>query len=115
MATRDTEPTDQTADQFAATLSDKFLHCRELGHNWQPHTATYDRKSRTYDRTIRCRTCRTERHQLLDARGGVVSNGYTYADGYLASRVAETGTLTRDVFRLEAVQRALNVTERRAG
>jgi len=103
-----------SADTFAAQLGDKFLHCRELGHNWQPHSAEYDRASRTYDRIIRCRTCRTVRHQLLDSTGAVLSNGYRYPDGYLAQHV-QSGSLSRDVFRLEAVERSLHLNERRAG
>ena len=56
-----------------------------------------------YVRTMKCRQCRSERRQTLDSSGGVVSNGYGYSDGYLATNV-EPG-FTRAVFRLEAVVR----------
>lgn len=103
---------DQAPDTFAAALSARFLHCRELGHDWRPNTASYNRREKTYDRTITCRSCRTDRHQVLDRTGSVLANSYTYPDGYLAKDV-EPGTLSRDVFRLEAVQRQLHLSERR--
>jgi hypothetical protein len=100
------------AETFAAGLSDRILHCRELGHNWRPNTVTYDRKSRSYDRTLRCTNCRTVRHQVLDSSGDVVRNGYTYPDGYLAHDI-ERGSYSRAVFRLESVVRSITPREER--
>jgi hypothetical protein len=60
-----------------------------------------------YLRTMRCKSCRTERQQLLDSAGSVIRNGYKYRDGYLATEV-ETGTYSRDTFRLESVTRWLD-------
>jgi hypothetical protein len=100
--------------QFAHSLSERQLHCRELGHNWRPLTATYDRKARCYDRRLRCATCRTERVQVLSSRGEVLSNRYDYPKGYLASNVDEHPGIgaMRATFRLEAVTRFLsNVTQ----
>lgn len=94
------------ADVFASQLTDRLLSCRELGHVWRPYTVEVVRERRRiggYVRVMRCAQCKTERHQTLDSRGGVVSNHYRYADGYLAAHV-EPG-FTRDAFRLEAVTR----------
>lgn len=100
------EPT-VSIDQFAHGLSDGFLACRELGHNWQPFTATYDRDARVIDRRLRCRRCKTERVQVITSAGHVVSNHYKYAEGYQAKHV-ETGVrYGRDTFRIEAVTRFL--------
>src|SRR4051812_44403686 len=91
MPRRKTAPPDETeihAETFAAQLNDRFLHCRALGHNWRPHTAEYDQAAGTYDRTLRCSNCRTLRHQVLSSLGGVLSNGYTWPDGYRATNVA---------------------------
>jgi hypothetical protein len=110
MATAERE---QDPEVFAQHLSDRFLHCRELGHNWRPWTAEYDRKSRTYSRVLKCSGCRTERHQALDSTGTVVGNHYTYSDGYLAKNVQRG--VRRDVFRLEAVLRFLDKSQQKAG
>jgi hypothetical protein len=100
--------------RFAEGLSDKQLHCRELGHNWRPLAASWDRKAGVFDRRLRCPTCRTERVQVLSKRGEVVSNRYVYAKGYLASSIDEHPGISamRATFRLEAVHRFLdNVTQ----
>jgi hypothetical protein len=86
-------------------MSDKQLHCRELGHEWRDHTVTWDAKARVFDRALRCRMCGTVRRQVLDRRGHVIRNGYNYADGYLATKVENRADLSRDVFRLEALTR----------
>jgi hypothetical protein len=99
----------RTAEQFAATLPDKVLHCRELGHVWRPSTVTFDELARAYDRRLRCTSCRTERIQVLDSRGHVIQNSYKYPDGYLAKDVDRVGQ-SRDVYRVEAVVRFLHAT-----
>lgn len=98
-------------DTFAARLTDKWLRCRELGHQWRPLHATWEPESRTFHRALRCPSCHTERRQVLNSHGGVVSNGYVYADGYLATNVEGAVSGRRDVFRLEAVIRTMEPTE----
>lgn len=99
-----------TPHQFAEGLSDKALHCRELGHNWRPLTAVWDRTAGVFDRRLRCPTCRTERVQILSKRGEVVSNRYVYPKGYLAQSLSDHPGVSamRATFRLEAVQRFLD-------
>jgi hypothetical protein len=109
------EPTDPIpVDTFAARLTDKALRCRELGHQWRPLHATWEAESRTFHRALRCPSCHTERRQVLNARGGVVSNGYVYPTGYLAVNVEGPTSGRRDVYRLEAVIRTMDATEVRA-
>lgn len=112
---KDDKPRDAAA--FAQTLTDKALHCRELGHEWRDHTVTWDARGRIFDRALRCRSCGTVRRQVLDRRGHVISNGYRYAEGYLATTVRDRSDLSRDVFRLEALTRWLEThnTTREAG
>lgn len=95
-----------TADAFVHGLNARVLHCRELGHVWRPSTVTHDTSARVYDRRLRCTSCHTVRVQILSERGHVVGNRYVYPDGYLASGVEGIGQ-SRDLFRLEAVQRFL--------
>jgi hypothetical protein len=96
-----------SAETFAAGLSPKVLHCRELGHNWRPHVARWEADSRTFYRELRCSNCRTIRRQVLDSHGHPRSNSYAYPDGYQAKNV-ERGTYSRDVFRLEALMREVS-------
>ena len=100
-------PAHRSAQDFAGDLSDKQLHCRELGHTWKPLTVFWDVDARAYDRRLRCSMCRTIRVQLLTETGHVHSNRYIYPDGYLATNV-EAASMRRDVFRLEAVTRFLS-------
>lgn len=98
-----------TVDAFAHGLTDKQLACRELGHVWVQWDVEVIREGRRlggYSRVMRCRQCRSERRQVLDSTGSVVSNGYRYANGYLADKVQRG--FTRDVFRLESVARWLD-------
>lgn len=94
-------------DTFAARLSDRALHCRELGHVWRPLTASWEPESRSFHRALRCSSCHTERRQILTAHGGVVSNSYVYPRGYLATNVEGVGG-HRDAFRLEAIIRTMD-------
>jgi|KBSMisStandDraft_5_1062788.scaffolds.fasta_scaffold38380_3 hypothetical protein len=101
-------------ERFAGGLTDRQLHCRELGHNWRPMTASFDAKARVFDRRLRCSTCRTERVQMLSNRGEVLANRYIYPKGYLAQSLSEHPGIgaMRATFRLEAVHRFLdNVTQ----
>jgi len=50
----------------------------------------------------------------LSAHGAVVSNGYVYPTGYLATHVEGVGRGGRDVFRLEAVIRSMGEADVRA-
>lgn len=95
-----------TVDTFAAGLSERVLHCRELGHVWRPMTVSWDASAKAYDRRLRCTSCRTVRVQVMQSSGFVLSNRYIYPDGYLASGVEVRGN--RDVFRAEALTRFLN-------
>lgn len=104
------EQTAISVDTFASSLSDRVLHCRELGHSWRALTARWDPESQSYDRRLRCSQCRTVRVQLLTERGHVISNRYIYADGYLATNV--DGRNDRDVFRRVALERLLSATAR---
>jgi len=98
------------AETFVGDLSDRTLHCRELGHQWKPLTVSWDRTASVYDRRLRCPSCKTIRVQMLTDHGHVVSNRYVYPDGYLAKGVT-VGDLNRDMFRMEAIQRFLGATE----
>jgi hypothetical protein len=97
------------AETFAAGLSARLLHCRELGHEWRDHTVTFDRRDRTFERSLKCRSCHTIRRQILSTGGHVLGNSYNYADGYLSTDVLNRdGLNSRDVFRLESLNRLMS-------
>jgi len=108
-ARRTEESRELSPAEFASTLSNRFLHCRELGHTWKPHTVTWDPKAKAYDRRLRCSSCHTIRVQVLDRTGHVLVNRYEYPDHYLAHQAGSPGRFagSRDVFRLEAITRFL--------
>jgi hypothetical protein len=97
-----------SVEQFAESLPDKYLNCRELGHTWRHWTVEYDGSSRSYLRQLRCAGCKTVRKQLLDASADVIKNSYDYSAGYLANRVEKGVSLHRSAFRLEAIVRTMN-------
>lgn len=96
-----------TADDWANSLENHLLHCRELGHSWDAYTASYDAKAKVYDRTLQCGSCGTQRHQVIDSDGEVVKNTYTYVEGYLAKGYFDQAghKVPRRTFRLAAVHR----------
>lgn len=98
----------QTLEGFAHSLPARFLHCRELGHDWRPATAQWLGKQRAYERVLRCRSCRSEKVQVVNRHGGLVSTHLRYSAGYLAKHVEFGGTSgRRDQFRLEAIVRTI--------
>lgn len=68
-----------------------FLKCRTIGHGWKWTTVT--RAGQKYVQHLRCTSCDTTKRQELDSRGFIVSNSYTYPEGYLVSGL---GYLDRD-------------------
>lgn len=97
------------ADEWARTLPDSYLLCRDMGHIWRPYTARIVEGGRGYERTMRCSRCRTERQQMLSASGVVLSGHYSYQDGYKAP--SSVGFLSHDArsgLRLESTLRLIS-------
>lgn len=93
---------------FAEALPEKFLHCRELGHNWRPFSAGRY-KDGGFERILRCSRCRTRRVQEITSRGVVMVNRYEYPEGYQAEkgmgRIVGEG---RGLLRLESIKRIVD-------
>lgn len=91
--------------EFADGLPERFLYCREMGHNWRPYSAGAHEDG-GFERVLRCTRCRTRRVQVITPRGIVLSNRYEYADGYQANpgmgRIIGEG---RGILRLESIKR----------
>lgn len=93
--------------EFAASLSEKFLLCREMGHNWRPWAAQWVPEDQYFERILRCTRCRTQRHQALSNTGAVLTSNYEYAEGYQNKGFGRITGEGRDRLRLESVTRAI--------
>jgi hypothetical protein len=80
-------------DEWAADLPMRFLECRDMGHSWR-YAGARRTELNSWERTMRCTRCRTERHQTISTHGTILAGGYSYPDGYLAP--PSTGRLTAD-------------------
>lgn len=94
--------------EFAEMLPERFLYCREMGHNWRPYSAGHYKDGGGFERTLRCTRCRTRRVQVITDRGVVLKNRYEYPDGYSAptgmGQAARAGE-GRGLLRLESIRR----------
>jgi hypothetical protein len=91
-------------EEFAEELPDKYLHCRELGHNWRPFTAG-SHPDGGFERVLRCTRCRCRRVQELTSRGAVVTNKYIHPEGYLSKGHGRIVGEGRDMLRLVSLKR----------
>lgn len=90
--------------EFAEALPEKFLYCREMGHNWRPYTAGRF-KDGGFERVLRCVRCRTRRVQVISSKGVVLRNQYVHPDGYLSQGIGRIVGEGRGVLRLESIKR----------
>ena len=97
-------------EAFAAELPEKFLHCREMNHNWRPFQVGRH-KDGGYARVLRCVRCRTRKTQHLDMMGMIVGTAkYEHPDGYLHVGMGRIVGEGRGLLRLESIKR-IGLTE----
>lgn len=104
MAAQPTSVTTEQAD-FAHTLPDDFLQCRDFGHTWRPYTVAWHSQDYEWERTLRCVRCLTQRVQVLSASGGNLRSHYVYPEGYVHAGLGRLDGSARDALRLESVVR----------
>lgn len=97
----------QDVREFAASLPEKFLLCRELQHNWLPFGTPAMFRDGGYQRVLRCNRCKTERHMELDAFGMVIRSYYEHPEGYLAEGLGRIVGESRGVLRLASLTRLI--------
>lgn len=95
----------QDVEDFAQNLPDKFLFCREMGHNWRPFSAGRHADG-GFVRILRCNRCKTERHQELSHRGSVTGNHYVYPEDYTVKGLGRIVGDGRDALRLVSLTRS---------
>jgi len=64
-------------------IRDEYLLCRDLGHAWAPYDVRVSRKAGQIERVLQCRSCPTQRVQILDLDGYNKRSKYDYPEGYL--------------------------------
>lgn len=95
----------QDVSEWAKDLPVKFLHCREMNHNWRPHDVGRH-KDGGYERTLRCVRCRTRKVQHLDTSGMLVGGTrYEYPDGYQTDGMGRIVGEGRGALRIESILR----------
>lgn len=72
---------------FASTgrvndIPEAMIACRSYGHSWEPRTVERVPQRRQFQVTLECKRCNTFRLRLLDDRGEILANRYSYAKGY---------------------------------
>lgn len=93
--------------EFAEQLPERFLWCREMGHNWRPFSASRYRDG-GFLRILRCSRCKTERHQEISNRGAVTASKYVHPAGYLHKGMGRIVGEGRGILRLESIKRVVN-------
>jgi hypothetical protein len=97
-------------EAFAEELPEKFLHCREMNHNWRPFTVGRY-KDGGFERVLRCVRCRTKKVQHLDASGMILGGSkYEHPEGYLHKGMGRIVGEGRGLLRLESIKR-IGLTE----
>lgn len=101
----------QEATEWAQDLNDAFLECRDERHDWRRVSAKWLPEASVYERTRKCRRCKTVKTQTLSEFGTVVSNSYDYPDGYQTTGLGRLAGDSLAAMRLVSLTRELdNVT-----
>lgn len=86
---------------------DKYLQCRDYGHGWKPNNAVW-LEDGFIERVLRCDRCKTERFQILDKNGYIISGYYHYSSGYQIPGAGRLDTNARAVLRHANLLRIMN-------
>lgn len=91
--------------EWAKSLPERFLHCREMNHNWKPFQVG-SHKDGGYERTLRCVRCKTKKIQHLDTHGMLIGSGrYEWPEGYKAEGIGRIVGEGRGALRIESILR----------
>ena len=81
-------------------ILDEFLLCRDLGHAWAPHDVRVSRKLGEIHRVLQCRSCPTQRTQVLSMDGEIRRNRYEYPEGYVLRGLGHLSVADRAAVRV---------------
>jgi hypothetical protein len=100
----------ESVREFAEGLPERYLHCREMGHNWRPFSAGRFEDG-GFERILRCTRCKTKRMQSIDSHGMVLSSRYEHPKGYLTDGMGRIVGEGRGALRLESIKRIVTKAE----
>lgn len=107
-ASKSKRATARDIQKALANINDDHLQCRDIGHNWRQYAV---RKARGgYERSMFCRQCKTARHQFISSKGDVLTNSYSYAEGYQLRGVGRLAAEGKGIIRLTTIERSLDDT-----
>lgn len=86
--------------QSIEDIPEEFLLCRDLGHAWAPHDVKISRKYGEIHRVLQCRSCPTQRTQILEMDGSIKRSRYEYPEGYVLSGVGHLSIADRASIRV---------------
>lgn len=89
---------------FAQGLPERFLYCREMGHNWRPFSAG-SHPDGGFERVLRCVRCKAKRFQTISSAGVVLGSRYEHPEGYLSEGLGRIVGEGRGALRLESMRR----------
>lgn len=98
-----------TAKQIQEALNDirdEHLVCRDFGHQWRQYAVKKARGG--FERSMFCRQCKTARHQFVSNKGEIISNSYSYVDGYQFRGLGRIVSEGKGLIRLETIERTLD-------
>lgn len=100
---------------WAQQIGDNELHCRDLGHNWQPNTASENTRKHTLTQSLRCPRCTTIRNRVVSAHSGeVLATNYIYPQTYLAPRGVGWTADVRGTLRVASIRRVIEAAQEAA-
>lgn len=97
----------QPVKKDVSSVDEKFLDCRDIGHNWRKIQIVEDKKNKKFVRTVACQNCTTERVQVLDNLGYILKAHYRYVAGYLLDGAGYLTADDRAVMRLRNLRRGV--------
>lgn len=86
-------------------LAEEHLRCRDIGHVW--HQYRVKRVRGGFERSMFCRSCKTNKHQFLSTRGEILASNYTYNEGYQFRGLGRVQADGKSVLRLESLNRIM--------
>lgn len=103
-----------TTSEGVENLHDAFLRCRTFGHAWSEFDPEggVDWHRDHWRITLRCDHCRTERYDVLDWRGDVLTRNYWYPDGYKQAGLPRRADFRMELYRRKNPRRKLSAARR---
>jgi len=86
-------------------MPETFLRCRDLGHTWLQYRVKRIRGG--FERSLFCRSCKTNKHMFISPKGEILASNYVYNDGYQIQGMGRIQAEGKSVLRLESLDRVL--------